>query len=245
MAATERVVSTARSTRLADGAASVDTVEHALAALFGLGVDDAWLDVTGPEVPALDGSAAPLVRAIADAGGSVASGGPASVLAVESTVRVELGESWARFEPLAPRQSGREGGRFEVDVEVEFSGPGRQRYAGPVSPDAFARELAPARTFGFAREADALRAAGRARGADLSCVVVYGPEGVSNPEGLRFPDEVVRHKALDALGDLALVGARLVGRYVAWRPGHALNVALAAALRRRRTEPAPRTSLEL
>lgn len=221
----EHVVSTDRSTRLARGAATVDTVEHALAALFGLGVDDAWLDVWGAEVPALDGSSGPLVRAIVGAGGPRASSVPVAPLDVARPVEVRRDGSRARFEPAAGEDAG-----LELEVHVEFDATGRQRFASRVDPEVFNRAIAPARTFGFMTEADALRARGRAQGADLECAVVYGPDGVINEGGLRFEDEVARHKALDALGDLALVGARLGGRYVAVRPGHALNVELARAL---------------
>jgi UDP-3-O-[3-hydroxymyristoyl] N-acetylglucosamine deacetylase len=230
-ATVEHVVATDRSTRLARGAASVDTVEHALAALLGLGIDDAWLDVSGPEVPALDGSAAPLVRAIADAGGPVESAVAATRLRMERPVEVRLGESWVRLEPSAPTTpDANDAPHLEVDVEVDFEALGHQRVVFSVDPSTFARELAPARTFGFIAEVDALRARDKIRGADLDCVLVYGPGGVLNPEGLRFGDEVARHKVLDALGDLALVDARLAGRYFAHRPGHALNVELARGL---------------
>ena len=250
-ATVEHVVATDRSTRLARDPASVDTVEHALAALFGLGIDDAWLDVSGPEVPALDGSAAPLVRAIADAGGPVASSAPATWLRLERPVDVRLGGSWARLGPRDPNRAVEEphdAPSFELDVEVDFEAFGRQRLVTAVDPRTFAREIAPARTFGFVAEAESLRAQDKIRGADLGCVLVYGPGGVLNPEGPRFDDEVARHKALDGLGDLALVGVRLVGRYVARRPGHALNVELARTLARLTDssrlspEPAPPTS---
>lgn len=229
------VVATDRATTLSHGGVSVDTVEHVLAALYGLGVDDAYLDVEGAEVPILDGSAQPFVEAIRRAGGpkparvddahDPASGpAPTSARVIRQTVEVRDGERWARLEPAA---------RFEVDVVVDYPGVGRQRFSGPVDVDCFVEEIGPARTFGFVSEAASLEAHGRAKGASFACAVVFDPHGTPlNAEGLRFSDEVVRHKVLDVLGDLALSGVPLVGRYVAERPGHGLNVALVRALRR-------------
>ena len=142
---------------------------------------------------------------------------------VRAPVRVESGDGWAEMLP-APA--------FQLDLSVEFPHPciGRQRYAGPATGEPFRRDVAWARTFGFLQDAKALRAAGLARGASLENTVVYDATSVLNPAGLRHPEEAVRHKALDAVGDASLVGAVIRGRMRAHRAGHALHVALFRAL---------------
>lgn len=201
----------------------VSTVEHALAALSGLGVDNAILAIDGPEVPILDGSAAPFVQAI-DEAGIVKAGGRRRFLKVLKPVRVENGAS---FGELLPYDAG-----FRMEVEIDFahSGIGRQRFAANLSPAVFRRELAAARTFGFLKDVERLRAAGYARGASLDNTVCLADEGVLNPEGLRFSDEFVRHKAMDAVGDLALAGLPLLARFRSYRGGHKLNFQMVDAL---------------
>lgn len=195
--------------------------EHVLSALYGLGVDNARLEVDGPEMPVLDGSALPFAQAI-QAAGLCDLGAPRRVLEIIEAVEFEIGGSRAGFEPAEA---------FELAVTIEYDDPaiGRQTYEGPATGQAFMERIAPARTFGYAAELEALRAAGRGRGASLENAVAFENGKALNPEGLRFPDEPVRHKALDAIGDLALAGAALKGRFRAYRPGHAVN---AEALRR-------------
>lgn len=203
--------------------ALVSTVEHVLAALSGLGVDNATVEIDGPEVPILDGSAGDFVAAI-DAAGVTEVRGRRKFLKVLKPVRVENGAS---FGELLPYEAG-----FRLEVEIEFGHDliGRQRFAATMSPAVFRRELAPARTFGFLRDVERLRSAGYARGAALENTVCLDESGVLNPEGLRFSDEFVRHKALDAVGDLALAGMPLLARYRSFRGGHKLNFQVVDAL---------------
>ncbi len=203
--------------------ALVSTVEHVLSALSGLGVDNALVEVTGPEVPILDGSAGPVVAAIDEVGIAVL---PArrKYLKVLKPIRVENGAS---FGELLPYDAGF---RLEVEIEFDHSGIGRQRFAGNLTPNVFRRELAHARTFGFLKDVERLRSAGYARGASLENTVCLGDAGILNPEGLRFTDEFVRHKALDAVGDLALAGMPLMARYRSFRGGHKLNFNVVDAL---------------
>lgn len=209
-------------TTLREKGAEVSTVEHLMAALAGIGVDDAWVEIDGREVPILDGSAAPFAMAMGAVGLRV-SRMPLRSIRVLRPVEVSEGQASARLEPHA---------RFALDYELDYSHPaiGRQRFTYEVSAASFLRELAPARTFGLEAEVGHLRAIGLARGGSLENVVVVGASGVLNAGGLRFPDEFARHKALDAIGDLALAGAPILGRFVGRRSGHALNAALVKAL---------------
>ena len=201
---------------------SVATVEHLMAALAALGVDAVLVEIDGPEVPIVDGSSAPFVDLIAQVG-LKASAAPRRAIRVLRSVSAEYQGRTATFMPsLTP----------VIDVEIDFPHPavGRQRYAFDISADTFTGEVASARTFGFKRDVDALRAAGLARGGSMDNAVVLDESGVLNEEGLRFADEFARHKALDALGDLALAGAPILGRYQASQPGHALNNVAVRAL---------------
>lgn len=199
----------------ADGA-SVSTVEHVLAALWGLGVTDAELRLDGPEAPIADGSAAPFVEAIR-AAGVVALAAPRPFLDLPAA---GVGEK-DRSVTVVP------GPGTDVTVACDYgrAPAGPMLFSTALSPAAFAAEIAPARTFALAEEVAAIRAAGLARGASLDCAVVVERDGYSVP--LRFPDELVRHKALDLVGDLALLGAWWRGRVVAVKAGHALHVSLA------------------
>jgi UDP-3-O-[3-hydroxymyristoyl] N-acetylglucosamine deacetylase len=225
-------------TRLSSGRASVATVEHLLAALAGLCVDNAFVTVEGDEIPAMDGSADAFVAAI-DEAGITSLPAPRARLHVTAPVRVSQGAGWAELTPAASGLS--------LDVEIAFEGPiGRQRRAIGVTPKTFRRELARARSFGFLRDAERLWRSSLALGANLDNTVVLDGANALNPQGLRFPDECVRHKMLDVLGDLALAGAPIVGAFRSFRGGHALNLALleaafrARALERRvETEAAP------
>ena len=203
--------------------ALVSTVEHLLAAFSGLGIDNATVEIDGPEVPILDGSAADFVAAI-DAAGVSEVRGKRKYLKVLKPVRVESGAS---FGELLPYDAG-----FRLEVEIEFphAAIGRQRFAATMSPAVFRRELSSARTFGFLKDVERLRAAGYARGAALENTVCLDDTGILNADGLRFGDEFVRHKALDAVGDLALAGLPLMARYRSFRGGHKLNFQVVDAL---------------
>ena len=203
--------------------ATVATVEHLMAALAGLGVDNALVEIDGPEMPIMDGSAAQFVAAI-DAVGLVTQARRRKFLKVLKSVYVENGRSRAE---LRPADAG-----FRVDVEIDFEVAtiGKQRRAFDVDPQTFRSEIAKARTFGFVADVKKLWAAGFALGSSLDNSVAIDGGRVLNPEGLRYRDEFVRHKALDAIGDLALAGAPIVGVYHAQRPGHALNAAVLTAL---------------
>lgn len=210
--------------RLAVDGVRVSTVEHLLAGLAGLGVDNAIIEIEGGEVPAMDGSAAAFVSAI-DEAGVVALDAPRQFWRVEKPVRVSHGAGWAA---LAPAGNG-----LHLDVEIAFSGRvGRQRFALQLTPQTFRDELASARSFGFIRDAERLWREGLALGANLDNTIVLDGDAVLNPHGLRFADEFVRHKMLDAVGDLALVGAPIVGAFRSYRGGHALNLALLEAAMR-------------
>lgn len=210
------VVSTAHATTLGSDGWSVSTVEHLLAALTGLGVDNAYIDVEGPEVPAMDGSAAPFVYGIQRRGLRMQRA-PRRWLEVEEELLVVAGGGVVCIEP-APHLS--------LVVEIDFPHPvvAAQHYeARRVTASLFVEELAKARTFGFLKEVEWLRSRGLALGGSLANAVVVGDEGVLNSEGLRFDDEFVRHKALDLLGDLALAGGPLKARVTAIKAGHALH----------------------
>jgi UDP-3-O-[3-hydroxymyristoyl] N-acetylglucosamine deacetylase len=218
------VTATEFATVLGDGAGpAVSTTEHVLAALHGLGVDNAIVEVDGPEVPIMDGSAAPFVVAI-DQVGVVALSPQRRYIQVLKPVRVTKNGCHGE---LRPHLRG-----FRVETEIEFDHPliGRQSFALDVEPDAFRRELARARTFGFMRDVAKLWSAGYALGASFENTVVVAENRVLNPEGVRFADEFVRHKAVDAIGDMALAGAPLIGAYRSVRGGHKLNHAVLSAL---------------
>jgi UDP-3-O-[3-hydroxymyristoyl] N-acetylglucosamine deacetylase len=200
----------------------IATVEHLMAALFGLGIDNLVVEIDGSEVPILDGSAAMFVEAI-DLAGIETLPAKRRFIRVVKPVRIESGASWAEFRPYA-------GTRFEVEIDFESPAIGRQLFASDINADIFRREVARARTFGFMKDVERLWAAGYALGSSLENSVVIGDDNrVINMEGLRYPNEFVRHKTLDAMGDLALAGARFIGCFRSYRGGHRLN---AAALRR-------------
>jgi len=201
----------------------VGTVEHLMAALFGLGIDNLVVEVEGGEVPILDGSAASIVEAI-DAAGIEQLSAKRRYIRVLKPVRIDSGASWAEFQPHA-------GTRFEVEIDFESPAIGRQSFAADISEDVFRNDLSRARTFGFMKDVERLWAAGYALGSSLENTVVIGDDGrVVNMEGLRCPNEFVRHKMLDAVGDLALAGAPILGAYRSVRGGHRLNAHVLKAL---------------
>jgi len=208
---------------IAEGSGRVSTIEHLMAALHGLGVDNALIEIDGPEAPAMDGSALPFVTAIREAGLRRLAA-PRRVLKVARKLRVAAGDAFAEFSPLAAA-------RLELDVEIDFPTPvGRQRAKYGLDPKTFAREIAPARTFGCVEDAERLWRQGLALGASFENSVIFDRERVLNPGGLRFQNEMARHKMLDVLGDLALAGAPIHGAFRSHRGGHALNLALVERL---------------
>ncbi len=206
-----------------DTGASVATIEHLMAALAGLGIDNALVEVDGPEMPILDGSSRLFVEAIDQVGLRTLSA-PRKVVKILKPVRVEHGQSVVE---LLPRAEG-----FRLDVEIAFDSKviGRQAFGIDLDPTAFRRDIAAARTFGFMRDVERLWKAGLALGASLENTIAVGEDSVVNPEGLRFPNEFVRHKLLDAIGDLSLAGYTIQGHYKAFCPGHKLNAMILDAL---------------
>jgi UDP-3-O-[3-hydroxymyristoyl] N-acetylglucosamine deacetylase len=218
------VTATAFATVLGDASGPlVSTAEHVLAGLRGLGVDNAVAEIDGPEAPILDGSAAPFVAAI-DQVGLKFLDAPRRYIRVLKPVRVERDHAYAELRPY-PR-----GLRIEAEIAFDHPAIGRQSLSLDVRPDTFRREIARARTFGFMRDVAKLWSGGYALGASLENTIVVAEERVLNPEGLRFADEFVRHKMLDAVGDLALAGAPLLGVYRTVHGGHKLNYAALKAL---------------
>ena len=199
------------------------TAEHLLAALRGLHVDNAIIEIDGPEVPIMDGSAAAFVDAI-DQAGLTARALPRRYIEVIKPVRVAKGEAYGELRPYSHG--------FRVEAEIEFDHPliGKQALALDIEPNTFRREIARARTFGFMRDVAKLWSAGYALGASFENTLVISEDRVLNPDGLRYADEFVRHKVLDAVGDLALAGQPLLAAYRTVRGGHKLNHAVLSAL---------------
>ena len=205
-----------------EAGASVGTIEHVMAAIAALGIDNALIEVDGPEVPAMDGSSEPFAFLI-DCAGIVEQDAPRYVLRVLKTVRVEHGDSVIEIAPSD---------RFAIELGIDFdsSAIGRQRHSIEVSANQFRAQIAKARTFGFRHEVEAMQKMGLGLGGSLQNAVVIDGDMVMNEEGLRYEDEFVRHKVLDCIGDLALAGLALKGRVTAERTGHALNNKLLHAL---------------
>ncbi|THD81235.1 MAG: UDP-3-O-acyl-N-acetylglucosamine deacetylase [Phenylobacterium sp.] len=201
---------------------TVATIEHLMAAMVMLGVDNAVVELDGPEMPIMDGSSLPFIR-ILDRAGARTQDSPRRFIEILETVEVIDGDKRASLSPA-------EG--FEVAFAIEFPTAviGRQSVDLAMDGEAFREELADCRTFGFLHEVEALRAMGLARGGSLENVVVIEGDRVLNPEGLRRPDEFVRHKALDAIGDLYVLGAPILGRFEGELAGHAINNLLVRAV---------------
>jgi UDP-3-O-[3-hydroxymyristoyl] N-acetylglucosamine deacetylase len=199
------------------------TAEHVLAALRALGVDNAVVELDGAEVPIMDGSAAAFVEAI-DQAGITRQNAPRRYIEILKPVRVCREQAVGELRPYSHG--------FRVEAEIEFSNRliGRQALSLDIDPNSFRREIANARTFGFMNDVAKLWSAGYARGASLDNTLVIADNRVLNPAGLRYPDEFVRHKVLDAVGDLALAGLPLLGVYRSYRGGHKLNHAVLTAL---------------
>jgi UDP-3-O-[3-hydroxymyristoyl] N-acetylglucosamine deacetylase len=221
----DRVVDTRLCTTIGEGEARIGTIEHVMAALAGTGIDDAMVELDAAEVPILDGSAAPFVFLI-DCAGIVTTAAPRGVIEVLRPIRVE--EPNGAFAELLPSREA----ALDAELEIDFPNTaiGRQRLAMRITPHGFRSGLAAARTFTLAEEVSRLRAMGLAQGGSLANAVVVDGPMILNPGGLRHPDEFVRHKMLDVVGDLALAGAPIRGRFRASRSGHALNNRLLKAL---------------
>ncbi|MGE0850432.1 MAG: UDP-3-O-acyl-N-acetylglucosamine deacetylase [Hyphomicrobiaceae bacterium] len=205
-----------------DMGVTVSTVEHLLAALRGLSIDNCYIEIDAREVPIMDGSAAAFVAAIDDVGIRELQQ-PRKFIKVLKPIRVQDGDCWGELIP----HSG-----FHLDVEIDFPSPliGRQRLAFEMSSGAFRNEIARARTFGFMRDVETLWKAGLALGASLNNTIALADDRIMNAEGLRYPEEFVRHKMLDAVGDLALAGGPVLGAYRSVRGGHRLNARVVQAL---------------
>ncbi|HEY3812223.1 MAG TPA: UDP-3-O-acyl-N-acetylglucosamine deacetylase [Caulobacteraceae bacterium] len=219
----EAVVATRLGTVIANAAGvQVSTIEHLMAALAALGVDNVTVELDGPEVPIMDGSAQPFIELL-DRAGFRRQQQPQRYIEILEAVEVVEGDKSAKLLPCD---------RFEMFFEIEFPTAviGRQAVDLVITEDSFRKELSAARTFGFIEEVEALRQAGLARGGSLENCVVIDDGAILNPEGLRFPDEFVRHKALDAVGDLYVLGAPLLGRFEGRKAGHGLNNAVVRAL---------------
>jgi UDP-3-O-[3-hydroxymyristoyl] N-acetylglucosamine deacetylase len=226
----DNVVDTRLCTVLGRGSARVGTVEHLMAALSALGIDNALIEVNGPEIPILDGSAAPYLFLL-DCAGSVEQAAARRVVEIRRVVRVSAGDAWAELRPLAPvARAGQP--VLEMDLSIDFAAAaiGRQAASLCLTPDSFRRQIAAARTFTQMHEVAQLQAAGLARGGSLDNAVVVDGAAVLNPGGLRMENEFASHKLVDAVGDLALAGGPLHGRFVAHRTGHELNNQLLRAL---------------
>ena len=220
----EWVVDTRMATTLGNGEARLSTVEHLIAALRAMGVDNCTVEVSGPELPVMDGSASSFVYLIQQAG-LRAQRRMRRRLVISRPIEVRDGNRWVRVLPSRD---------FKVSVTVDYPHPaiGTQVLDSlRITPSMFARELAPARTFGFLSDVQQLQAAGLALGGSLQNAIVLDEARVLNREGLRFPDEFARHKALDLIGDLALLGVPVQGHVKAMRSGHGLHQALVAEIR--------------
>jgi UDP-3-O-[3-hydroxymyristoyl] N-acetylglucosamine deacetylase len=226
-ATVESVAHCSYATTLMRTGVMLSTVEHLLAALRGAGLDNAYIEVDNLELPIMDGSSEAFTEMIERAG-LVKQPLARRALLVRETVAVEQGNRRIRIEPNEA---------FEIDCMIDFKHPliGTQHLSFEMTDGAFGREISPARTFGFTEEIEALRRANLIRGGSLDNAIVLTPEGMLNQTRLRFPDEFVRHKILDIVGDLALLGMPILGRVHAERSGHILHAALMSKLLRQRT----------
>lgn len=219
------VVNTRLSTTIGNEKGSVSTIEHLMAALYSCGIDNAHVDIDGPEVPIMDGSAAPFIAEITKAGVKTSSK-PRKYLVVKKPVSVVEGDKKATIIPSR---------HYKISFDMQFAHPAvKSQFRSMVfTQESFAQEFAAARTFGFLAEVEMMKSHGLALGGSLENAVVIGDQGVLNPEGLRYQDEFVRHKILDSVGDLSLAGHRLIGHVKATKSGHDLNHKLVMELLKR------------
>ncbi|ENU1226367.1 MULTISPECIES: UDP-3-O-acyl-N-acetylglucosamine deacetylase [Providencia] len=202
----------------------ISTVEHLNAALAGLGIDNIVIEVNAPEIPIMDGSAAPFVFLLLD-GGIEELNSAKKFLRIKETVRVEDGDKWAEMRPY---------NGFSLDFTIDFQHPAidssTQRYSLDFSAESFVNQISRARTFGFMRDIEYLQSKGLCLGGSFDCAIVVDDYKVLNEDGLRFEDEFVRHKMLDAIGDLFMCGHNIIGAFTAFKSGHALNNKLLQAV---------------
>ncbi|MEM7764468.1 MAG: UDP-3-O-acyl-N-acetylglucosamine deacetylase [Pseudomonadota bacterium] len=219
-----RVKETMLGTNLFNGEHKVATVEHLLSAVSALGIDNLYVDISAPEVPIMDGSAAPFVFLIQSAGIEEQEA-PKQMLRMRRTVRVEDGDKWAELKPY---------NGFRINFGISFNHPvfnqQRQHISLDLSSSAFLRDVSRARTFGFMRDIEALRERGLTLGGSMDNAIVLDDYRILNEDGLRYEDEFVKHKVLDAVGDLFLLGHNLIGEYTAYKSGHDLNNKLVRAV---------------
>lgn len=213
----ENVGDTTLSSTLVDGEVRISTVEHLLSAMAGLGIDNAYVDLSAPEVPIMDGSAGPFVFLIQSAG-VVEQEAPKRFIRIKKTIRVEEGDKWVQFEPF---------NGFKVALSIDFDHPvfnGRSQLSEiDFSTTSFVKEVSRARTFGFMSQLESLRARNLALGGSLDNAIVVDDYRILNEDGLRYDDEFVKHKVLDAIGDLYLLGHSLIGAFSGHKSGHAMN----------------------
>ncbi len=225
LADADSVGNTTLGTSLVQGDTTVATVEHLMAALAGLGIDNAYVDLSAPEVPIMDGSAAPFVFLL-QSGGIAEQGAPKRFIRIKRKLRVEDGEKWAEFRPYSG---------YKVNLSIDFDHPIFKKHTQSASINfstmSFIKELSRARTFGFLRDIEALRARNLTLGGTMDNAVVLDDYRVLNEDGLRYEDEFVKHKILDAIGDLYLLGHSLLGEFTGYKSGHGLNNKLLRALR--------------
>jgi UDP-3-O-[3-hydroxymyristoyl] N-acetylglucosamine deacetylase len=221
-----QVVDTSLATVIGAEGAIVSTIEHLMAAFAGLGIDNALVEIDAYEVPIMDGSAAPFTRMLRS-GGTAAQSGPKCYFIIKEPISIEASGKSVTIYPAAA---------YRITCTIDFQHPliQRQTYALDVTPDGFEKEISAARTFGFLHEVEYMKRYGLARGGSLDNAVVISEEGVINESGLRYPDEFVRHKVLDCLGDFSLLGMSILGHIVTHRSGHAFNHAFLKAFFRQK-----------
>lgn len=207
-----------------DDGVRISTVEHINAALAGLGIDNLIVEVDAPEIPIMDGSSAPFIYLLLNAGIEELQASK-QFLKIKKKIRVEMGDKWAEIMPY---------NGFKLDFTIDFNHPmidgQHQNYRMNFSAEAFIKQLSRARTFGFMRDIESLKAKGLCLGGSMDCAIVVDDYRVLNEDGLRFEDEFVRHKMLDAIGDLYMCGHNMLGEFKAYKSGHALNNQLLQAI---------------
>lgn len=232
------VVATSYATSLGHKGVTISTIEHLMAAFYGLGIDNAIVELDGPEVPIMDGSSAHFVDMI-EAVGLMVLSAPKKYLVVRRPIKVADGDKYVILLPPDELE-------LTIDYSIDFSHPflAKQTFRGLFSRDVFKYEVGSARTFGFLRDVEMLRANGLAKGGSLDNAIVIGDTEILNEEGLRYPDEFVRHKVLDLMGDISLVGFPVLGHLIAHRAGHALNHSLVKEIIRKNSRWELTTSVE-